>query len=136
MIFPRPPQKCCEVSSINKKKLFCVQVITDFEERKKCSVIQVCNFQFRKTILKQCSTKSDLWAANVHARLLSVIDLPATEAQYHQVCSGNFRTGKPSQTVMQAYRPRSLICLVLLVLLVLGVQIHRYVVTRFLINEL
>ena len=83
------------VGSFNFKDncMFCGQIIKNFEERKKMAVIPVRTFQFRETILKVCNTRSDLWAANVHARLLSVIDLPAAEARYHQVCSVNFRTG-------------------------------------------
>lgn len=85
------------VGSFNFKEncLFCSKIITDYEKRNKKTVFPVRTFQFRETVLKVCSTRSDLWAANVHARMLSVIDLPAVEARYHQVCSVNFRRGKP-----------------------------------------
>ncbi|KAG8184644.1 hypothetical protein JTE90_022692 [Oedothorax gibbosus] len=72
--------------------MFCGHIITSYEERMK-TVFSVCTFKFRETILKTCNTRSELW--DVHARILSAIDLPAAEARYHQVRSGNFRNDKP-----------------------------------------
>lgn len=82
-----------ESFSFKDNCLFCGCLITDSEIRKKSAVIPVRTFQFRETIVQVCNTRSDLWAANVHSRLLSVIDLPAAEARYHQICSITFRKG-------------------------------------------
>ena len=38
--------------------------------------------------------RSDDWSTDVHARILSAIDLHAADALYHQKCNVNFRTGR------------------------------------------
>lgn len=57
-------------------------------------VFPVRSLDFQKVILKHCDERQDAWSDDVRARLLSVIDLPAAEAVYHQTCSVNFRTKK------------------------------------------
>ena len=38
--------------------------------------------------------RQDQWAEKVKARVVYAMDLPAVDAVYHKLCSGNFRTGK------------------------------------------
>ena len=45
------------------------------------------------TIGKVCKQRNDHWSKDLLGRLSQVIDLPAADAIYHQVCSSNFRTG-------------------------------------------
>lgn len=73
--------------------LFCGCFITDSEKRVKSSVIQVRTLMFQNSIMKACNSRNDVWSANVQTRLLSVSDLPAANAIYHQACSVNFRKG-------------------------------------------
>lgn len=73
--------------------LFCSCFITDSEKRVKSSVIQVRTLMFQNSIMKVCNSRNDVWSANVQTRLLSVSDLPAANAIYHQACSVNFRKG-------------------------------------------
>ena len=75
--------------------LFCGRFITDSEKRVKAGVIQVRTVMFQNSVMKACNSRNDLWSANVQSRLLSVNDLPAADAIYHQACSVHFRKGDP-----------------------------------------
>lgn len=75
--------------------MFCGRFITDSEKRVKSGVIQVRTVMFQNSVMKACNSRNDLWSANVQSRLLSVNDLPAADAIYHQACSVNFRKGDP-----------------------------------------
>ncbi|XP_053382144.1 uncharacterized protein LOC123547537 [Mercenaria mercenaria] len=60
-----------------------------------CSEVhRVEQFYFTATIKELCNIRNDSWGNEVHARLVSVLDLQAAEAIYHQVCNVNFRTFK------------------------------------------
>ncbi|XP_053377819.1 uncharacterized protein LOC123527311 isoform X2 [Mercenaria mercenaria] len=60
-----------------------------------CSEVhRVEQFNFTATIKELCNIRNDSWGNEVHARLVSVLDLQAAEAIYHQVCNVNFRTFK------------------------------------------
>lgn len=50
---------------------------------------------FQNSVMKACEARNDLWSTYVQSRLLSVNDLPAADAIYHQACSVNFRKGDP-----------------------------------------
>ena len=49
-------------------------------------------YDFQETIIQQCNNK---WSEKAMAKISSVHDLPVVDAVYHQICSSNFRTGKP-----------------------------------------
>ena len=57
-------------------------------------LIPVRTLDFTDTILKACDEFPSEWTDTVRGRVLYVQDLPAADAVYHKVCSGNFRTGK------------------------------------------
>lgn len=49
---------------------------------------------FKNVVLESCDQRADSWAELVRARILSVHDLPAADAVYHQVCSVHLRAKK------------------------------------------
>ena len=69
--------------------LYCATAIDDAHE-----YYHVVTTTSQDTILKQCSSRKDIWAERVRASVLHVHDLHAADTVYHQVCSVNFRTGK------------------------------------------
>ena len=63
-------------------------------------VYNVCTLTFQHSITKVAIKRGDVCGSTVLARVNAVIDLPAEEAIYHQLCSANFRT---SRDVPQRY---------------------------------
>jgi len=54
---------------------------------------QVMALEVLENISAQCIHRQDDWATVVQSRILSIHDLPAEEAIYHQACDKNFRKG-------------------------------------------
>ena len=67
-------------------------------------LIPVRTFDFQGKILRACDEFKGEWADTVRGRVLYVEDLPAAEAQYHKLCSTNFRTGRQIPVPMQDER--------------------------------
>lgn len=75
--------------------LFCGTKVNFDNRKQQGDVHSITLTESKDSLLQKCSTRNDAWADTVRARLLIVCDLPAADAVYHQVCSSNFRTGKP-----------------------------------------
>ena len=58
----------------------------------------------REVILEKCKERSDSWANDVRATLLSCIDLVAAGAVYHFDCATKFRNGRPKESVIGSGR--------------------------------
>lgn len=70
----------------------CLYCGTPTRENQVCYPVTTKAYQ--DTLLKECDTRDDDWSQTVRTRIISVLDLPAADAVYHQTCSVNFRTGK------------------------------------------
>ncbi len=81
-------------------------VNADNLKKKGVDFFPVTAVETKGKVLEICSERNDAWAANVKTRILSVHDLPAADAVYHQPCSVNFRTGKniPKKFLMPILR--------------------------------
>lgn len=75
--------------SFDSDCLYCGNTITEYQES-----FSVTTMEYQNTLLKQCDARQDDWSMKVRMRIMSIHDLPAADAIYHQVCSVNFRTGK------------------------------------------
>ena len=88
--------KCSTRSSgvfdFKHKCIFCSQDAKINHRKRGYDVLPVRILPFQKSIERVCSERNDQWAHDVTGRIASIIDLPATEALYHQTCSVNFRT--------------------------------------------
>jgi hypothetical protein len=83
------------VHSFSQNFLFCRYPDTYDEKYKRGhKLIPGRTFDFQKSIGEVCKTRSDKWAEKVTSLLNLVIDLPAANAVYHNICSINFSTGK------------------------------------------
>ena len=60
--------------------------------------------EMREVILEKCKERSDSWANDVRATLLSCIDLVAAGAVYHFDCATKFRNGRPKESVIGSRR--------------------------------
>ena len=76
----------------------------EFEGQRKGSweTFKVTTIETKDKLLKMCSEWGDAWAETIRARLLSVNDLPAVNAVYHQTCNVNFRTKRQIPRVYEA----------------------------------
>ncbi|KAL5020675.1 hypothetical protein ScPMuIL_002240, partial [Solemya velum] len=74
--------------------LFCGLAAKYDGKKRGFNIIPVRTMDFQGTVTKICESRNDEWSRAVYGRILSVNDLPAADAVYHQSCSVNFRTGK------------------------------------------
>jgi hypothetical protein len=75
--------------------LFCgIKIDLQQMQKRSLEIYPVATIEAKNIILKICSDRNDSWAESVRCRLQTVHDLPAADAQYHQLCNVNFRTGK------------------------------------------
>lgn len=66
------------------------------------NLIPVRTIDFSKKILDACEQYEGAWVDDVKRRVLSVHDLHAADAVYHNLCSTNFRTGKKVPKIFQS----------------------------------
>ena len=81
--------------------LFCGRPAKCGRKRKTRDVLQVKTVEFKETLIATCRGRADSWSNTVQARILSVHDLHAADAIYHQTCSVNFRTKKQMPAAKQ-----------------------------------
>jgi hypothetical protein len=77
-----------------KHCLFCGQLASVYDKKRKNYVYPVRTSDFQTKIEDVCKMHDDEWALDVRGRLEFVQDLHAADALYHQQCSVNFRTLK------------------------------------------
>ena len=89
-------KSCCFYcwEKINVKK-----VSFEHGSKMKKSFYRVETIGMRDAILEKCDERSDQWANDVKANILSCIDLVAVDAIYHFDCATKFRSGRPKEPV-------------------------------------
>ena len=71
--------------------VFCDEkVIADLRHPDRNRVFHIRTLPFKENILKVCESRNDHWAMSVQRRILSCIDLVASEAIYHRDCHSRF----------------------------------------------
>jgi len=73
--------------------LFCATGDPYDGRRAQHKLVPVRSLEIQKSIISYCDKYNSDWSDAVRGRISSVHDLPAADAQYHNVCSVNFRTG-------------------------------------------
>ena len=68
-------------------------------------LVSVRTTEFQETISQCCRSRNDAWGKEVTARLEYMQDCIAFEVVYHNVCSVNFRTGKPLPSMFHSEEP-------------------------------
>ncbi|KAJ8049891.1 hypothetical protein HOLleu_02834 [Holothuria leucospilota] len=91
----QPPRLCARTPECSFKEhcfLCGTKILTT--ERKNRDYFLVRTYDFQKSIIQACDVRGDddSWAEDVRHRIINAIDLPATDALYHHVCSVHFRS--------------------------------------------